>query len=81
MAQEGDWAILIKMPREVAGRAETEYALFNIPMKKEIDLSKTGHNVGDMCGFDKYGDKIFLVALDNKTSKEIKIELNSLENK
>ncbi|MCD6311754.1 MAG: hypothetical protein J7M11_04780, partial [Elusimicrobia bacterium] len=56
VAQEGDWAILIKMPREVAGRAATEYSLFNIPMKKEIDLSRTGHNVGGIYGFDKYGD-------------------------
>ncbi len=75
----GNWVILTKMPEITQGRAEVQYSLFNIRLKKEADFSKTGLNITEMYGFIKKDGNIFIDAFDSTKSEQIQINLEKIK--
>lgn len=76
---EGDLAILMVMPAIAQGRVETHYILFNSVLKKEADFSKSGFNIGEIYGFIRKDEKLFIEAFDNTKGKEIQISLEKIK--
>jgi hypothetical protein len=72
------WVILIRMPAESEGRAETEYRLYYLPLKRKVDLKKMGFNVGDMYDFSQREGHTYLNCADNSTLDDIEIDLTKM---
>jgi hypothetical protein len=73
-----NWLILIRMPAEMEGRGETEYQLYYLPLKKNVDLKLMGYNVGNMYDFSQKDDHIYLNCADNGTLDDVKVDLNDV---
>jgi hypothetical protein len=77
ISNEGDWAILTKMPVQTEGRVESQFFLFNTHLKKEADLSKSGFTA--IYGFIPDDKELFIDAFDNITSKQIRINVKDIK--
>ncbi len=73
------WLIIIRMPSDVGdSRAETEYQLWYLPLKKKIDLRAMGYNTGDMYDFSQKNGHTYLNCADNSTMDDLKIDLSKV---
>ena len=73
------WLIIIRMPSDVGdSRAETEYQLWYLPLKKKIDLRAMGYNAGDMYDFSQENGHTYLNCMDNSTMDDLKIDLSKV---
>lgn len=70
----GAWAILISMPAQVEGRAETSYLLFSIEKKHFVTVD----NMTELYGFKEIDGRLFLEGFSNKKNKIVSVDLQEL---
>ncbi|MBN1897784.1 MAG: hypothetical protein JW827_03320 [Spirochaetes bacterium] len=77
------WVIVIRMDADAGaqGRSETEYRLYHAGLQKMIDPEVIGHKAGNLYGFKKEGDDIFLLYMNSQSSEDEKVNVKEIMNR
>jgi hypothetical protein len=77
-SHNNEWAIIITMPRDIEGRAEVSYMLFDLiqeePINDNLKHILSSYNPGDPLYFKNIESKVYVIN-ESAKSKEAMVEL------